>query len=165
MTAESGLPGKVGLSLHGPAGPHPAGRPVPVRAELRNDGDEELWIVGVLDGSETGTRYPRWRPSVRLGDVVVAVPPRAEDPLVGPLRAGDFRCLAPGEGFDPGRLATFAVFAPEVPGSYLYTLELSTESPDDAAWLGAFGQDRSVLDMVARVPRFTTRATVTVEVV
>lgn len=164
------------LRLHAPAGPHPAGRPVPVLVELRNSGDEDLWVVGVLDGSETGTRYPHWLPSIhrsgpidrqpgsRPGEVMVAGRPRAEDPMVGPLRPEDFRCLRPGEGFDPGRLATFAVFAPPAPGSYTYALEVSTESESAEAWLGYFGQDRSVLELVARVPRFTIGATVTVEV-
>jgi hypothetical protein len=137
---------------------------VPVRVELRNSGDEDLWIVGVLDGSETGTRYPHWLPSIRQGEVMVAGRPRAEDPMVGPLRAEDFRRLRPGEGFDPGRLATFAAFAPPAPGSYTYSLEVSTESGSAEAWLGYFGQDRSVLELVARVPRFTIGATVSVEV-
>ena len=137
---------------------------MPVRAEVRNVGSSELWMVGVVDGSETGTRYPVWRPSVRLGDRVVAAAPAAEDPLVGPLRESDFRRLAPGESFDAGRLATFAVFAPAEPGSYVYSLELSTESPSPEAWLGKFNQDLSVLELVARVPRVTLRAEVTVEV-
>jgi hypothetical protein len=152
------------LRLHAPAGPHPAGRPVPVRVELHNAGDEDLWIVGVLDGSETGTRYPHWLPSIRQGKVTVAGRPRAEDPMVGPVRAEDFHCLRPGEAFDPGRLATFAAFAPTAPGSYTYSLEVSTESENAEAWLGSFGQDRSVLELVARVPRFTIGATVTAEV-
>jgi len=154
----------LSLTLHAPAGPCPVGRPVPVRAEVRNEGSRELWMVGVVDGSETATRYPIWRPSVRLGDRVVAAPPVAEDPLVGPLRESDFRRLAPGESFDPGRLATFAVFAPAEPGAYVYSLELSTESPSPEAWLGAFNQDRSVLELVARVPPVAVRAEVTIEV-
>jgi hypothetical protein len=154
----------LSLRLHAPAGPSPVGRPVPVRAELRNEGAGELWVVGVVDGSETATRYPHWLPSVLVGDRVVAAPPQAEDPLVGPLREADFRRLAPGEGFDPGRLATFAVFAPAEPGAYVYSLALSTESPRPEDWLGAFNQDMSVLDLVARVPRVSVRAEVTVEV-
>jgi hypothetical protein len=153
------------LTLEGPAGPSPVGRPVPIRVELRNEGPGELWITGVLDGSETGTRYPIWRPSVRLGSVVVAEPPTAEDPLVGPLRESDFRRLAAGESFEPGRLATFALFAPAEPGTYVYGVELSTDSPSPEAWLGRFNQDRAVLDLVARVPRFRARGEVAVDVV
>jgi hypothetical protein len=135
-----------------------------VRAEVRNEGAASVLVVGVVDGSETGTRYPFWLPSVRAGDRVVAAPPRAEDPLVGPLRSADFRRLAPGEAFDPGRLATFAVFAPAEPGAYVYSLSLSTESPRPEDWLGAFNQDMSVLELVGRVPRLAVRAEVTVEV-
>jgi hypothetical protein len=153
------------LSLHAPAGPHPAGRPVPVRALLRNDGPGDLWIVGAVDGSDTGTRYPHWLPSVRRGAVVVAAPARPEDPLVAPLRAEDFRCLAPGGTTDPGPFPTFARFAPREPGTYVYALDLSTDSGRPEAWLGRFNQDRSVLDLVARVPRMTVHAEVTVEVV
>jgi hypothetical protein len=154
----------LSLALHAPAGPSPLGRPVPVRPELRNEGAGEVWVVGVLDGSETATRYPHWVPSVRLGDRVVAAPPAAEDPLVAPLRDTDFRRLAPGEGFDPGRLATFAIFSPAEPGAYVYALELSTESPRAEDWLGAFNQDPAVVELVARVPRLTLRAEVTVQV-
>jgi hypothetical protein len=154
----------ISLALHAPAGPHPVGRPVPVRAEVRNEGADEIWFVGVLDGSETATRYPVWRPSVALGGRVVASPPAAEDPLVGPLRESDFVRLAPGQAFDAGRLATFAVFAPGEAGAYLYAVELSTESPGPEAWLGKFNQDMSVLDLVARVPRLTVRAELTAEI-
>lgn len=153
------------LALIGPAGPVAVGRPVPVRASLRNDGPDELWVVGVLDGSETGTRYPVWRPSVLLGDRVVASPPMAEDPLVGPLRADDFRRLAVGEAFDPGRLATFSVFVPETPGLYTYVLELSTEAGGPEQWLGRFNQDPSVASLVARVPRMRLRASLEVQAV
>lgn len=154
----------LSLALHAPAGPSSLGRPVPVRPALRNEGPGEAWVVGVLDGSETATRYPHWLPSVRVGEQVVAAPPAAEDPLVGPLRPSDFRRLAPGDELDPGRLATFAVFAPAEPGAYVYSLVLSTESPRPEDWLGAFNQDPSVVELVARVPRLTVRAEVTVEV-
>jgi hypothetical protein len=155
---------RASLALHGPAGAAPAGQPVPIRAELRNEGADELWIVGVLDGSETGTRYPHWLPSVRLDGRLIAAPPAAEDPLVGPLRASDVRQVAPGKAFDPGRLATFGLFAPPLPGAYLYSLELSTESPNADAWLGTFNQDRSVLPLIERIPRLSLRADLTIRV-
>jgi hypothetical protein len=152
------------LVLHGPPGPHPVGRPVAVHAQVRNEGPGELWIVGVLDGSESSTRYPIWRPAVEREGEVVAAPGPPEDPLVGPLRPQDFQRLAPGETLDPGRLATFATFAPAEAGEYVYRLELSTDSPRDEDWLGWFNQDRSVLALVARVPRLTMRAELVVDV-
>lgn len=159
--------------LRTPAGPHPAGRPVPVDVEVRNAGDADMWMVGVLDGSEEGIRYPRYRPSVTHGYAIVAAPPPPEDPLVGPLRVTDFRRLGPGEAFDPTRgghylpLATFGSFRAAEPGVYRYTLALSTESAQPEEWLGRFGQDQeraAVLDLVARVPRVTITASVDVEV-
>ncbi|MGC5561234.1 hypothetical protein ACPYPG_00140 [Streptomyces sp. FR-108] len=59
----------IDLVLHGPRGTQPLGHPAAVRVELRNTGSGELWIAGVLDGSENGLRFPRYRPTVtRSGD-------------------------------------------------------------------------------------------------
>ena len=152
------------LALHGPPGEVPAGRPVPIRASLRNDGPGELWIVGVIDGSESGTRFPHWLPSIARGERAVAGPPQAEDPLVGPLRPEDFHRLGEGEELDPGRLATFATYAPAEAGAYVYSLRLSTESARAEDWFGAFNQDPAVGELVARVPRLALRADLTVTV-
>lgn len=142
-----------------------------VGVELRNDGDEDVWVVGVVDGSEAGMRYPRWRPAVLHDSQAVATPPAPEEPMTGPLRAIDFRSLAPGEAFDPTArvgaaaylpLLTFATFAPREPGAYTLTLELSTESERPDEWLGSWGQGAErerVLELVRQVPRVTVRAT------
>ena len=154
----------VSLALRSPDGPRRAGEAVPLEVELRNEGDRELWMVGVVGGSEEGVRYPRYRPSVTLEGSVVAQPPPPEDPLVGPLRVADFRRLAPGEAFDPTAgmpLATFANLRPAEPGIYRYALELSTESERPEQWLGSFGQEQdreAVLELIARVPRLTVRS-------
>jgi hypothetical protein len=145
---------------------------VPVRVEVRNAGRGDLWMVGVVGGSEEGVRPPRYRPSVTRDGVVVAEPPPPEDPLVAPLRRADVRRLAPGEGFDPTApeggaaylpLSTFATFAPAEPGRYSYALVLSTESEEPREWLGSFGQDaerEAVLELVARVPQLTVASNV-----
>jgi hypothetical protein len=163
----------VVLLLTGPGRPIAVGDPLGVRAEVRNVDDQEVLMVGVIDGSEQGVRYPHWRPGVSLGTRVVAEPGRAEDPLVGPLRRADFRRLAPGERFDPTGagylpLATFANFRPPEPGTYRCTLSLSTESERPEQWLGRFGQDAerdAVLELVARVPGLTLRSELEVKVV
>jgi len=164
------------LVLRAPAGPQPVGQPVPVVVEVRNASGGDVWMVGVIDGSEEGVRYPRYRPSVSRGGAVVAAPPPPEDPLVGPLHEADFRRLGPGEGFDPTRgeggaaylpLSTFASFRPAQPGAYRYELTLSTESAQPEEWLGRFGQDPDravVLDLIARVPRVTVTSHLEVEV-
>jgi hypothetical protein len=159
----------LGLLLGGPEGPQPVGRAVGVEVEVRNLGTEEVWIVGVVSGSEERVRYPHYLPSVTRDLEVVAKPPPPEDPLVGPLRVADFRRLAPGEGFDPTRrdgaaylpLSTFTSFRPTEPGVYRYTLTLSTESQEPEEWLGRFGQEaerEAVLDLVTLIPRLTIKS-------
>ncbi|GIH98605.1 hypothetical protein [Planobispora takensis] len=147
----------IRIELTAPGGPHPAGKPVPVSVSVV--GTTELLLVGVLDGSEDGSRYPRYRPSVSLGGQIVAAPPAAEDPLVAALRVSDFARLAPGEPFDPcasRSLATFETFVPEAPGSYVYTLALDTQSSAPEQWLGRINQTDvpEVLALVSQVPRF-----------
>lgn len=143
---------------------------MPVEVELRNEEASEIWIVGVVDGSENCLRYPHWSPAVARDGEAVAAPRAPEDPLVGPLRPGDFRWLGPHESFDPTRaehgsaylpLSTFATFAPAEPGVYRFTLELSTASASPEEWLGRFGQDGSrdeVVELIERVPNVTVRA-------
>lgn len=167
LTGDAGTHEPVlGLVLRGPDGPQPVGQAIDVEVTVRNLGAEDVWIVGVVDGSEEGIRYPHYRPSVTRDGAVVAEPPSPEDPLVGPLRIADFRRLDPGKGFDPTRgesttylpLITFASFRPTEPGIYRYTLTLSTESQEPEEWLGRYNQEaerEAVLDLVARVPRLT----------
>jgi hypothetical protein len=162
----------VVLLLAGPGRPVAAGEPLRVGVEVRNEGDTEVCLVGVVDGSEHGVRYPHWRPTVSVGGRVVAEPGPPEDPLVGPLRRDDFRRLAPGDSFDPAGLgylplATFATFRPSEPGTYRCTLAFSTESERPEQWLGRFGQEAerdAVLELVTRVPRLRLRSELEVQV-
>src|SRR5687768_4038395 len=93
----------VVLVRRGAAGAQPVGQAADIAVQVRNQGAAPVWIVGVLDGSEEGVRYPHYRPAVTRDGLVVAAPPPPEDPLVGPLRVADFRRLGPGETFDPTR--------------------------------------------------------------
>lgn len=166
-----------GVLLHLAAGGHRVGEPLDIRVEICNAGNRELWFVGVLDGSESGIRYPHYRPSIVLDDKVVATPPTAEDPLVGPVRPVDVRRVAPGESFDPTDrtggaaylpLFTFAAFRPVRSGSYRCTLAVDTAAPSPESWFGSFGQAADIsglLDLIARVPAVTLSATLDVEVV
>jgi hypothetical protein len=160
------------LQLSGPSGPVLVGAPVPIEIELRNEGPRAILIVGVVDGSEEGLRYPRWLPTVEGPDGRVPPPP-SEDPLVAPLRESDFVRLPAGRGFDPTNgpasganylpLAAFASFSLPQPGAYRFGLELSTESESPDEWLGRFnqGSDRDrILGLVARVPRLTVASNV-----
>lgn len=166
-----------GVLLRLAAQSHRLGEPLDIRVEICNVDNRELWFVGILDGSESGIRYPHYRPSITLDGKVVAAPPAAEDPLVGPLRPVDFRRLAPGESFDPTDrtgvaaylpLSTFATFRPDRAGNYRCTLVVDTAAPSPERWFGSFGQaadSSGLLDLIARVPAITLSATLDVEVV
>jgi hypothetical protein len=155
---------------------HPVGEPVPIGIEVRNVGERELCLVGVLDGSETGVRYPHYRPSVALDGETVAEPEAPEDPLVGPIRLADIQRVRPGEGFDPTDravapgylpLITFATFRPVRLGIYRFRLELDMTGHRPEAWFGRFGQttDGDLLGLLATVPAATVSTFVDVEVV
>jgi hypothetical protein len=165
----------VALTLHVGPGPHRVGAPVPVAVRLANCGTAPVRMPCVLDGSETGTRRPLYRPTVLRGTEPVAGPPAAEDPLVGPLLPEDLRWLAPGESFDPTHrtaqggglpLSTFGTYRPDQPGVYRYTLLLDTTGSTDS-WMGRFGQEPyrdRVLPLLAEVPRMVLTAAVDVVV-
>lgn len=156
----------VTLTLYGPDRPLARGAPVPIRIEVKNVSSDSIWMVGVLDGSETGTRFPHYLPEIRLAGHLGAKPPAPEDPLVSPLRLTDFHLLEPGAGFDPTAtpgaaylpVSTFSNFRPSIPGRYEVQLVLSTESRTLEQWLGKFGQDlerAAVLDRLPLIPKLT----------
>jgi hypothetical protein len=162
----------LAVTLRVPNEAQRAGWPIPIEIEVRNRSQRSVWIVGVVGGSEEGTRYPHYLPQIAMGRQLVAEPPLPEDPLVGPLRLADFRLLAPGESFDPTRphadatflpISTFSNFKPPAPGLYQFTLDLSTESEHPEQWLGYFGQDAersAVLERISQVPRLSIRSNV-----
>jgi hypothetical protein len=168
----AGTGAAVEVVLRAAEGVHRPGRPVAVRIEVRNVTDSDLWMVGVLDGSEEGVRYPHYRPAVMRDGDTVAAPGPAEDPLVARLRVEDFRRLAPGESFDPtapeagadyGALSTFTTWACPEPGEYQYVLALSTSSEDPGQWLGRVGpagDGETLRDLIARVPRLNVTSNV-----
>jgi hypothetical protein len=163
------------MVLRAATGPHPVGEPVPIEVELRNVSDAGVWVVGVLDGSEAGMRFPHFRTAVLHGGRTV-YRPLVEDPLVGPLLRSHFRRLRPGESFDPTAgggdsylpLAVFTQFRPAEKGPYQYRLTFSSESARPEQWFGRFGQRADehdvLIDLISRVPRgvLTAMADVTV---
>lgn len=163
------------MVLRAATGPHPVGEPVPIEVELRNVSDADVWVVGVLDGSEAGMRFPHFRTAVLQGGRTV-YRPLVEDPLVGPLLRSHFRRLRPGESFDPtagggdgyAPLTVFTQFRPAEKGPYRYRLTFSSESARPEQWFGRFGQRAdehdALIDLISRVPRgvLTAMADVTV---
>jgi hypothetical protein len=166
--------GPLQLTLQVPRGPARVGEPVPLGVRVTNIAASRLHMVGVVDGSETGQRFPYYLPTIRTGDAVVRPGP-PEDPLVGPLRRSDVIQLDPGDSFDPTSagghaylpLSTFANFRPPSPGRYTFELTLDTRAPEPARWLGRFGQDaerEAVLAAVRTIPSVLLAVAVHVEV-
>lgn len=137
------------------------GEKVPVGVEVRNVSGLPLRVVGVLDGSEIGARYPHYRPRI-TGPGYQA--PSLEGPeFTSPLRPQDFRLLKPSEGFDPTLphggasyvpLVAFNEFRPQTAGRYELSLMLSTDCDKDLEWLGTLPYNQSeALPLIAQVPR------------
>jgi hypothetical protein len=157
----SALP--LAVILTAPTEPQSIGGVIPITVEVRNVGDRPIWMVGVMDGSELGLRYPRYQPNI-VGAMGATSEPLPLPDMVAPLRLQDFLRLLPGQGFDPTipqkgatylPLNTFTSFRPLHPGRYEFRLSLSTDSPQDEDWLGIIGypgQDQ-VLSRLAEVPR------------
>jgi hypothetical protein len=162
----------LAVALGGPKEPTRVGMSLTIEIEVKNVSQESVWIVGVVDGSEEGIRYPQYVPQIVRGGEVIGKPPPPEDPLVAPLRLVDFQLLAAGAAFDPTKprqgaawlpISTFTAFRPGSPGRYELSLILSTESQHLEQWLGRFGQEAdraAILERIAQVPRLTVRSNV-----
>lgn len=155
-----------------PDEPQRLGTVVPVRVEVRNISSGDLWIVGVLDGSEVGFRFPHYLPSISAPQ---PLPPLETEACgnVAPLRLPDFRGLAPGESFDPTAardgaaylpLYAFANFSPPFAGRFELRLTLSTEREKPEDWLGMLGYpgEEEVLERLKAVPRVRVESKVAV---
>ena len=170
----------VAIVLRSTADTIAVGDPVPIDIEVRNVSSSPIWMIGVLAGAESGTRYPRWTPLVHRADGIVQA---AEQPdFTSPLQAADFCRLAPGASFDPTSGVDGAAYFPlsafaavsQTPGRYSIALELDTRSEHDAAWQGTLPDWRAtaadeaaiVRERLAGVPRVRVRSnTVVVTVV
>jgi len=173
-TAGGDVTGPLQLTLQVPQGPARLGEPVPVGVRVTNVGEQPVHMVGVIDGSETGQRFPYYLPTIRARGILVR-PGAPEDPLVGPLRRSDIILLDPADSFDPTLadghaylpLSTFATFRPASSGRYTFELILDTRAPEPARWLGRFGQDaerEAVLAAVHAIPPVRLTATALIEV-
>jgi hypothetical protein len=148
---------------------------IPVKIEVRNVSSAGFWMVGVLDGSEQGYRFPHYRPSIR-SDQPVPPPEMEACGNVAPLRLQDFTHLDPNESFDPTvsnssaayfPLYTFANFVAPTPGSYQFQLKLSTLSDKEEDWLGMLGYpgESDVLARLKDVPRVELESNVATVIV
>jgi len=150
------------LSLSAPASVA-VGAPVSIRVALENRSGQAIWVVGVLDGSEAGARFPHYLPTIS-GPPGVPEPPPPWCGMLMPLRLQEFQLLQAGKQFDPTQATAEASFVPitiftnfraSQPGRYSFHLTFSTLSQGDDAWLGAAGgsEEAAVRRRIAQVPR------------
>jgi hypothetical protein len=155
--------------------PQKLGVVVPVKIEVRNVSANGVWMIGVLDGSEQGYRFPHYRPSI-TSDRPVPPPEMEACGNLAPLRLQEFTHLDPNESFDPTvsdsgaaylPLYTFANFVAPAPGSYQFQLKLSTRSDNEEDWLGLPGYpgESEVLARLKDVPRVEVESNVATIVV
>jgi hypothetical protein len=149
---------------------HRTGQPIDVSIKICNISDAPVRLVGVLDGSETGVRFPHYLPEIKAS--VEFEPPELEAcGNASPLRTTDFRLLKPQECFDPTKSAgeasylplfTFQNFSPSQAGLYELSLTLSTESRRDEQWLGTLGYpgEEKVLKLLKEVPRLNIKSNI-----
>ena len=148
---------------------HRVGQAVAVSVEVKNVSEKPLQIVGVLEGSEMGVRFPHYIPEIKA-PVELDIEMEAYG-NVAPLRVVDFRVLAPQESFNPTEpigeaaylpLFLFRNFRPPAPGAYELSLTLSTESERDDQWIGwrDYPGEEKALELLKEVPRFTAKSNV-----
>jgi len=150
----------------------PAGAELAIVITARNLSSAAIRIIGVVDGAEAGARFPKWVPHV-VGPKGRLSGPETPD-FTSPLRPADFRLLEAGQSFDPTDPVDGASYFPittfahvtEEPGDYALSLELSTEAPSAAAWLGTLPDRRPqaqsdaehVTRLLTDVPRLHLRS-------
>ncbi len=134
----------LAVILTGPATPCRVGEPVAISVEVRNVSGRPLRMVGVLDGSEAGFRFPRYRPEITGPAAGAEADSVFWCGTVAQLHLRDMRLLMPGEGFDPRvpvdgaaflPLAAFLNFRPATPGSCRFRLTVDTRGTEEE-WFG-----------------------------
>lgn len=138
-----------------------------VTVSIVNATDEEIVLVGSLDGSDLGRRFPHCVFEVTGPDGAssVVIPPHCGN--MNALREADFVVVPPRGAFDPyAPIDDYDFFAacqlepPSFPkrGRYRIRFTYSTESDDLDAWLGmpspeTAGELETLRSLLARVPK------------
>jgi hypothetical protein len=118
----------------------PLEQPPQFQVRVQNVSDRDVWMIGVLPGSE-GLRYPHYVAEIEgpSGPVPVRLPEDLD--YVPGLRPDDFVRLSPGESFDPQGegfvpVQQLAWFRPAQPGRYRLRLRFDATDDDLRKWLG-----------------------------
>lgn len=141
-----------------------------IRVRIRNESDQAVYLVGSLDGSEAGMRYPHCGFEIRDSTGQLVEPRYARCGNTNPLRPADFVRVAPRSVFDPymeidyggffgSYLLTLGRKTFSKPGRYKLRFHYSSANPKLEDWLGdgKLGQDRGrdqkLTDLLRKVPK------------
>ncbi|MBC8290196.1 MAG: hypothetical protein H8E37_07750 [Planctomycetes bacterium] len=140
-----------------------------IEVRLHNKTEQAVTLVGSLDASDMGWRYPYCIFDIKG-------PPGHLGPGIGrcgntnPLRKKDFVKVAAGEKFDPFmRIDDYGFFDSsgldftrfQVPGKYKVTFKYSTKSSNLQKWVGLEAppaKDSEVARLFGQVPKFETKS-------
>jgi hypothetical protein len=146
-----------------------------IQVRITNDGGEEVYLVGSLDGSDCRMRFPHCYFEITGPDGNPAERQIGRCGNTNPLREQDFVKVLPGGSFDPyQRFDDYGFFgcsqlSPETfrePGDYRVRFVYSTAEPQARPWLGDGREAPGLTRLLAKVPRTTvTSNTLTVTVV
>jgi hypothetical protein len=136
---------------------------------------QDVYIVGSLDGSNTGDRYPHLSIVVEgpAGGYQREVFPGCN--FVNPIRREDFLRVPPQESMDPYQHIDSEGFFPNLalergklttPGTYRIVFQYSSNEPDVSQWYGGFAETRhedpSLVELLTMVPRVDLECSATI---
>jgi hypothetical protein len=140
---------------------------------MHNAGEKTFLLVGAIDDSESGGRYPHVQLDVVGPPDGIARTSRIGCGYINQLKYEDFRALAPGASIWPITPpfwtpydANHAHFAKA--GRYKVTFRYSSASTDYLEWNGrsvVAPMNESIAELLRRVPRFELVDSIFVEVV
>lgn len=165
----------IGVVLSAGQATYEVGQRPKFTVRITNHTDRPMLLVGSLDGSDVGWRYPKLTVQ-RDGPVEPEGISRCGN--TNNLKPNDFIAVEPGESFDPFMVTNehgfFSHFLLrdtdfEKPGIYQYTLSYDTDEKDIAQWWGLMSADEpseEVRRLFEEVPKLkATSNTVTITVV
>lgn len=137
------------------------GRIPSVAVEIINQTDTDIYLVGNLDGSSVGLRYPHCYFKLIGPDGKPVHYPFHGCANVNPLLEDDFVRVPPGDAFDPFKtFDSLGQLIPrnfQVPGLYHIQFVYSTASDSIGDWAGFMNQDvagkERLTELLQRVPK------------
>lgn len=160
----------ISLEIKSPKKEYDIGESIEITTAIKNISDKPLLLVGVLDGSETASRYPFFIPEIS-GNYKVPLNPRCG--MLRIIREKNFVLVEPGMSFNPEmeindfgfyRLWAFSSFKPDLPDEFKIKLKYSTDSTQPKNWLGhgVVPNLDKILRMIEEVPKLTVESNVLV---